>query len=1089
MRRSVLGLLLLALTLPVGGQPPAKPPVAEPPAPVGFHRVIIGKHTFTLPKGFTIELVAESPQVDRPVTAAFDDKGRLYVADSSGSNAKPADQLKNPTHRVVMLESTRKDGKFDKSRVFADKLSFLQGTMWHDGSLYVATPPTIQKLTDTDGDGAADKREVWFDGGVLTGCANDVHGPYPGTDGRIYFTKGAFAKQELTLGNGKKFTTRAAHIYSAKPDGSGIRVEMTGGMDNPVDVAFNSSGEMFFTTTFFQHPANGKRDGIVHATYGAVYGKDHDPIHEHIRTRPELSEPMTHLGPAAPAGLHCYRSIHFGEEYQDNLFAANFNLSKVTRHVLKEKSSTYETVDSDFVTSDNRDFHPTDVIEDDDGGLLIVDTGGWYKLCCPSSVMEKNDVLGAIYRVRLDHQKPGGRAATKPVDWKKCSTDALVYSYLRDRAYDLRHTNWTPFAELASRGKEAVETMAELLDDPNADSEDTWHVLLAVAVQIDSPESRELVRKVHQRFAQGGRLSEDKTIHVRLIASHALGLMRNKQAVPTLLRQLTFKDLHFRRVAAEGLGRIADPKAVPEILDILADEQNDSTLDTVLTRSLIDIGDAKATREGLKHKSDRVKRAALAALEQIPGSKLAAADVVPHLGSKNVDLDGTAWWVAGRHPEWGDELVGYFREQLERGKEGDHVILRMVRFASREPVQKLMAEFLLKGESLLEMSFAMSLTRLDHLPDCWEEPLVTVMADRPSGGILATPIFRQLKVPADKYRDLIEQARRRMEKAGKEWDEYERVCIIASSPVGALEADKGTFELMVRNLKVDGHNGTLACDAVARARLTPKQLERVAAALPDAGPLHVADVIAVFAKSTEEEVGLALVKALSEPKVRAAIRTEQVKPILDKYPKAVQTEADKLYKLLASDRAEMTTKLDTLLKDTQPGDVRKGQAVFNSAKAACTACHKVAYVGGLIGPDLTKIGSIRSEKDLLEAIVFPSASFVRSYEPVKVETKDGKSFNGLLKGDRPDEVVLTVSATEEVRIARKEIDEMKPGVVSVMPAGFAWMVTSSLPSFPPASLLSSLLACRRPSVTSWRLVASASPSSAARRLVSRCRRT
>ena len=46
------------------------------------------------------------------------------------------------------------------------------------------------------------------------------------------------------------------------------------------------------------------------------------------------------------------------------------------------------------------DFHPTDVLEDADGSLLVVDTGGWYKLCCPTSQLEKPDVLGAIYRVR-----------------------------------------------------------------------------------------------------------------------------------------------------------------------------------------------------------------------------------------------------------------------------------------------------------------------------------------------------------------------------------------------------------------------------------------------------------------------------------------------------------------------------------------------------------------------------------------------------------------------------------------------------------------------------------------------------------------
>ena len=42
--------------------------------------------TFTLPDGFTIERVAGPPLVDRPIVADFDEQGRLYVADSSGSN-------------------------------------------------------------------------------------------------------------------------------------------------------------------------------------------------------------------------------------------------------------------------------------------------------------------------------------------------------------------------------------------------------------------------------------------------------------------------------------------------------------------------------------------------------------------------------------------------------------------------------------------------------------------------------------------------------------------------------------------------------------------------------------------------------------------------------------------------------------------------------------------------------------------------------------------------------------------------------------------------------------------------------------------
>jgi hypothetical protein len=151
--------------------------------------------TFRIPDGFTIEPAAGSPLVDRPITAAFDDQGRLYVADSSGSNDNVQKQLAEKPHRILRLEDSDRDGKFDKRTVFADRMMFPEGTMWLGDSLYVAAPPSIWKLTDTDGDGVADRRVEWFQGRTLTGCANDLHGPYPGPDGWIYWCKGAFARQ------------------------------------------------------------------------------------------------------------------------------------------------------------------------------------------------------------------------------------------------------------------------------------------------------------------------------------------------------------------------------------------------------------------------------------------------------------------------------------------------------------------------------------------------------------------------------------------------------------------------------------------------------------------------------------------------------------------------------------------------------------------------------------------------------------------------------------------------------------------------------------------------------------------------------
>ena len=123
------------------------------------------------------------------------------------------------------------------------------------------------------------------------------------------------------------------------------------------------------------------------------------------------------------------------------------------------------------------------------------------------------------------------------------------------------------------------------------------------------------------------------------------------------------------------------------------------------------------------------------------------------------------------------------------------------------------------------------------------------------------------------------------------------------------------------------------------------------------------------------------------------------------------------------------------------GDVRRGQLVFHSEKAACFSCHAIGYRGGNVGPDLTKIGSVRAERDLMEAIVFPSASFVRSFEPIAVATTDGKVFNGLLRGENADELILATGVNQETRVARRDIDELRPSTVSVMPAGLDQQLT------------------------------------------------
>jgi putative membrane-bound dehydrogenase-like protein len=1003
------------------------------------NQVKLNGHTFTLPDGFTIELVAGPPLAERPIVAAFDDKGRLYVCDSSGSNEKVAEQLKKKPHRIVRLEDTNGDGIFDRSTVFVPNVMFPEGAMWLDGSLYVAAPPQILKFTDTDGDGKANKEEVWFDGKTLTGCANDLHGPYLGPDGWVYWCKGAFAKQEYTLPNGKKLGTRAAHIFRAKPDGTNIEPVMTGGMDNPVDVVFTPGGERIFSTTFFQHPAGGKRDGLVHAIYGGVYGKDHDPVYEHPWTSPHLMPVLTHMGPAAPCGLHRYESDQFGTEYENNVFCCQFNMRKVSRHVLVPSGSTFVTKDSDFVVSDNLDFHPTDVIEDADGSLLIIDTGGWYKLCCPTSQLVKPDVTGAIYRVK----KVGAHKVDDPrggkIDWAKLS-DKAVTGFFDDKRPIVR---WKAIDLLAARGKDILPLITDVFHR-NRPSEAVQLGAVWAAARIGGPDA---ARAVYPSLVSSG----NTTVHAA--ALHVMALY----PTPDVIANVTYylppgrRTPAVLRAAAEALGRIGDPKAVPWLLEALATETNDRALDHSLTYALIEIGDPKETAKGLTHKSPRVRRAVLAALDAMPGGNLDPKAVLAELDSPDAALRETAWWIASRHPDWGEHLAGRFRGQLKTADSltpaaRDELTDRLVKFTKNPAVERALADALADApkEGKTAALRAMARSGLKTMPEAWKAALLDTAPKLDDRDLLKDALAALRAVPPtakdfDRFADALPRAA--LWPSGVVPDEA-RLAMLSARPPGT-----GLPDTVVAYLsgKLDREESpatrAAAADALGRAALSAAQLRALPGVLKTVGPVEAGKVIDLFGKTKDEAVGLALVAALKEPAARAVLRADQVKPVLDKYGPAVQKEAAAVYAAFEEARKGETAKLERLLKEMPTGDIRRGQLVFNGTKGQCAACHKIGYVGGLVGPDLTRIGGIRSERDLLESIVFPSASFVRSYEPVRVTTADGRTLNGILKKDAPDEIILVVAADKEERVARADVESIVPSSVSVMPAGLDQQLT------------------------------------------------
>jgi glucose/arabinose dehydrogenase len=115
--------------------------------------------TVSVPDGFTIQKVAGEDLSQYPMLAVMDDRGRLFVTESSGKNVSGKKMAEVPECRISVLEDTDGDGRYDRSQVFADKLTLPMGVLWRNHSLYVASPPDFVRLDDSNNDGVSESSE------------------------------------------------------------------------------------------------------------------------------------------------------------------------------------------------------------------------------------------------------------------------------------------------------------------------------------------------------------------------------------------------------------------------------------------------------------------------------------------------------------------------------------------------------------------------------------------------------------------------------------------------------------------------------------------------------------------------------------------------------------------------------------------------------------------------------------------------------------------------------------------------------------------------------------------------------------------
>jgi putative heme-binding domain-containing protein len=796
-----------------------------------------------------------------------------------------------------------------------------------------------------------------------------------------------------------------------------------GGFDNPVELVFLPTGETIGTMTYFQDPRDGQRDALMHWVWGGVYPKWYSVVSE-FKPTGDLMPVMTKFARIAPAGLALYRGTSFGPAFQGNLFSAQFNPHRVQRHIMTREGATFRTEDSDFLTSVDPDFHPTDVMEDADGSLLVVDTGAWFIHGCPISRVAKPEIKGSIYRIRKIGA-PAVRDARGEALKLSEKSPADVASHLadprpavRDRAVEL----------LVEAGEPTVDALAHVRG--HSPSYEARAAALWALYRIGTPQAEEGVRAA----------LDDANFRVRVAAARAAGMAHDRDAVDRLIRMVKQDQPAARREAATALGQIGDVRAVPDLIAAAA-RADDRFIDHAVIYALIELKTPGPALDALKNPNPKIRKAALIALDQMDNSPLAASQLTPLLSDKDKDLRTAALWVAAHHPDWSGSVLSFLDARLRSpgfpADGAESVRDAVLSFCSDTGVQKIVTDLLADSTAgpKRELFLLDTIDRceLKEFPSAWTERLGGLL-DRaaPEVRLRALNLVRALQITG--LDDRVERI------ASSETSTPDlRTTALAVFVRRHPGLDDAALKFLTSRLAKtnDAAARLTASQVLGKAKLTDAQLLILAHRyLPQADALILPSLLDAFRASETEEAGKAMTAALLKSSVSIGEPdAKRLQEILDKYPESVRTAARPLLarlQELQKARIERLRKLEPLL--ATGGDIGRGRHIFFGEKVACYSCHTIGNQGGHVGPDLTGVGAIRSGHDILEAIVFPSASFVPGFEIYNVETK-AETFAGVRGEDTADAVSLVTGPHAEVRIPRKQIVSIKPSNVSLMPEG------------------------------------------------------
>ncbi|MBL8796150.1 MAG: HEAT repeat domain-containing protein [Planctomycetia bacterium] len=933
--------------------------------------------TFRVEKGFRLELVACEPDVVSPVALAFDADGRLYVAEDI-DYPFPPEKGKKPLSRVRLLTDPDEQGRYRRSTVFADGVQWASGIACWQGGVFVAAPPQILYLKDTNGDGQADVRRVVYDGFGTHSAEDIMNNLQWGLDNRIYGAASYNGGDVRPAADPRAVGTsvRNSSFRFDPVTGKFEVIPGTGDFGN----CFDDCGNRFVANagTLLIHPvfpgtylARNPYLTVSSVLHNAAAGKKlmaqispPEPWRvvrkqfweRWVNSTPEMRAARFSQAELAErgfvtggAGCCIYRGTAFPEEFRGNSFTAEPAGNLVVRLKVEPDGVTFRATavveDREFLASTDNWFRPVNVANGPDGCLYVCDM---YReviedpSAIPDDILKIIDVTNGRNRGRIYRIVPEGQRRPEAPALSKASTAELVGK--------LEHPDsW--WRETAQRllFERQDKTAAELLRK------------LAVTARL--PQTR-----LHALWSLHGlQALDDATLRQALddphpaVREHAIRLAEGRLASKDLRQRVITlagdAEPRLRFQAALTLGEIADDDAaLTALARVLTRDAADRWIPHAVLSSVA-AREAALFRMLLQDQRFSDSPAAATCLSQL--AALAAARRRP--ADMAVVLRAVAQPPLADRPEWQRGILLGLADALARA-----------------------------GGSLQE-----------------------VLADgelKPAAGLFAQLLAEAGKTAADDQQPLAE-----------------RVSAVRLLRHGRAEAVRQPLaELLVASQPPE-------VQLAAIQSLGAQRGEAVARLLLDRWPgvsprCHNEMLEAIF----REEARLPLLlDAVGKKVVPLADLGPERRQRLLKHPMAaIRERAERLIGNQATpSRKAVLDRYQEALK--LAGDPLRGEKVF--AKT-CAACHRFGKEGRSVGPDLNSIQN-RAPDALLVAILDPNREVPSNYISYTLATKDGRVLTGILAAETAASVTLRRAEGAEDIVLRSQIEELTPSGQSLMPEG------------------------------------------------------